>query len=73
MEYLANITGVEMRQVGKKKNANLLIVFSTENQFEKELQTEFKIKSKKQRSRLSRNSVCLAILLPIRVAALTKQ
>lgn len=60
LEHLANITGVKMQQVVKKQHANLLIVFSTENKFEKELETEFNIKSKKQRHRLSRNSVCLA-------------
>ena len=60
LEHLTNITGVEIQQVSKKQNANLLIVFSTESQFEKELQTEFNIKSQKQRGRLSRNSICLA-------------
>lgn len=72
LEHLANITGVEMRQVDKKKNANLLIVFSTENQFEKELQDEFKIKSKKQRSRLSRNSVCLAYFATYKNGSINK-
>ena len=60
LEHLANITGVKMQQVGKKQQANLVIVFSTENRFERELQNEFNIRSKKQRNRLSRNSVCLA-------------
>lgn len=58
--HLANITGITFNEVNHKKNANLLIIFSTENRLEQELFYEFNIKSLKQRQFLFRNSVCLA-------------
>ena len=60
LQHLSDITGVDIQPVSKKNKANLLIVFSTEGRLEKELQSEFNIKSKKQRTQLFRNSVCLA-------------
>ena len=60
LKHLAKITGIDIYPVTKKQDANLLIVFSTENQLEQELLSEFKIKSTKQRHQLFRNSVCLA-------------
>jgi len=60
LQHLSAITGVSIQPVKDKNKANLLIVFSTESRLEKELQQEFNIKSKKHRTQLFRNSVCLA-------------
>ncbi len=60
LKHLAEITGVDIYPVTKEQDANLRIIFSTENHLEQELLSEFKIKSKKQREYLFRNSVCLA-------------
>lgn len=60
LKHLEEITDVDISPATTKQKANLLIVFSTENQLEKELLSEFKIRSRKQRHQLFRHSICLA-------------
>jgi len=60
LDHLADISGISFNEVKLKKNANLLIIFSTENRLEQELLQEFNIQSLKQRKYLFHNSVCLA-------------
>ncbi len=60
LNQISDITGLEINQVYNKRNANLLIVFSTEKRLKKDIKRNFNIRSKKQRKHLYRNSVCLA-------------
>ena len=60
LQHLSAITGIDIQPVNRKQEANLLIVFSTEMRLEKELLSEFHLKSKKLRTQLFRSSVCLA-------------
>jgi hypothetical protein len=59
IEHLSNITGLSIKPAATQKEANLLIIFSTEAELQKELLTEFGIRSLKQRISLFRRSVCL--------------
>lgn len=60
LRQLSEISGVKFIEVNQKRNANLHIVFSTEDRLEEELQNEFGVKAIKNYSQLSRNSICLA-------------
>ncbi len=60
LDHLASISGVTFNAARHKKKANVLIIFSTENRLEQELQSEFKIESVVQRNHLLSKSVCLA-------------
>ncbi|WP_374089507.1 DUF2927 domain-containing protein [Methylomicrobium lacus] len=59
IEQLSAITGLRIRPAAAQKDANLLIIFSTEGRLRSELLQDFGIRSKAQRERLFRHSVCL--------------
>lgn len=62
LNHLADITGITMQAVAKKKDANLVIVFSSENKLKAELKNVFGMNSSLQRNQFFRHSVCLATM-----------
>lgn len=60
LSHLSAITGLSIKPAKTIDNANLVIVFSTESNFQRELITDFGIHSKQQRKKLFYESVCIA-------------
>ena len=60
LAHLSAITGLTIQPAPNRPSANLLIVFSTEDNLQKELLADFGVQLQQQRRELFHNSVCLA-------------
>ncbi|MEC4747943.1 DUF2927 domain-containing protein [Methylomicrobium sp. Wu6] len=72
IKHLSNITGLSISPAATRKEANLLIIFSTEMKLQNELLTDFGIRSSQQRNDLFRHSVCLGSFSVAADASITR-
>lgn len=60
LAHLSNITQLEIQPAAQAQDANLKIIFSTEQLLEQELKHDFLLTDQQQVNQLTRHSVCLA-------------